>query len=205
MLPTPTPGYLSQQTAVSIPWHKKFPLLAFSLVLAVPVGVVLLWTNPRVPRWVRILVTVLEAPVAFVWLVVVVAIVTGPPKPRTDGLSTAGSGSALVAASAAPMAKPETWDDREPNKVDAWLMAQNFVRRGLKSPSSADFGSVFGEYQRTDDVVDYDPQAKTYDVHGWVDSQNAFGAKLRTRFRVKLVRASKDEWRTVGAVQYAEW
>jgi hypothetical protein len=72
------------------------------------------------------------------------------------------------------------------DKSMAWVMAEAFVKSGLKSPSTASFGSVWGS-----DYQDYEKCVtalgdNTYVVAGWVDSQNGFGATLRTDFVLKI-------------------
>ena len=68
----------------------------------------------------------------------------------------------------------------------AWVMAQTFIRRELKSPSTASFGSIFnGDLQTTDDVTTYYGRGE-YRVRGWVDAENSFGAKIRSRFSCVL-------------------
>jgi hypothetical protein len=83
-------------------------------------------------------------------------------------------------------------------------MAEKFVKESLKSPSTAKFGSVFGEYQNPNELVSYDSESKVYTVRGWVDSQNGFGAVIRARFKVTMLRVDEDNWRRVGNVELAE-
>ena len=78
--------------------------------------------------------------------------------------------------------------------MDAWIMTKQFVKNSLKAPSTADFGSAFGEYQ--------DPKSaclphgdKTWRCAGWVDSQNAFGAMIRTRFVSVVKSTGGDNWK----------
>ena len=81
-----------------------------------------------------------------------------------------------------------------PDKISAWVMAQQFVKDNLKSPSSADFGSVFGDYQKPDNVVT-DLGGGKFQVNAWVDAQNSFGAKIRTRFVCELQYVGNDRWK----------
>lgn len=82
---------------------------------------------------------------------------------------------AALATDAPP---PASSDDA---KVAAWVAAEQFVKARLKSPSTASFGSPFGDWQ--------DPRAQTQDMGdgsyqcaGWVDAQNSFGALIRSQF-----------------------
>lgn len=71
------------------------------------------------------------------------------------------------------------------DKISAWVMAQEFVKDGLKSPGSADFGSVFKNPQSSETAVT-DLGGGKYMVRGWVDSQNSFGAVVRNEFVLRL-------------------
>jgi hypothetical protein len=103
-----------------------------------------------------------------------------------------------AAAAAAPAAPAPEHD-----KIGAWVMAQQFVKDGLKSPGSADFGSVFGEYQKADDCVTDLGDGK-YQVRGWVDAQNAFGATLRSNFTVTLKYVGGGNWQAVSGPTLVE-
>lgn len=89
-------------------------------------------------------------------------------------------------------------DDKTPhlrsNAVDlsdyhglAKIMAENFVRKGLRAPASAEFSSTF------DTDINY-KGGGAYRVKGYVDSQNGFGAMLRNYYFVDLFTRDGDEW-----------
>ncbi len=74
------------------------------------------------------------------------------------------------------------------DEIGAQIMAEKFVTEKLKSPSTADFCShseyVFENYATGE-----------WSVKGWVDSQNGFGAMIRTKFRVMLkYNVDADTW-----------
>jgi len=73
----------------------------------------------------------------------------------------------------------------------AWIMAQDFVKKRLVSPGSADFGGMF-EQSFEDCVTDLGKGR--YLVKGWVDSQNRFGAELRSNFTCTLTYLGNDQW-----------
>lgn len=81
----------------------------------------------------------------------------------------------------------------EPDKIAAWTMTQQFVKERLKAPGTASFGSVFGDYQDPDKCVT-DLGGWRFAVVGWVDAENAFGAKLRSNFKVTLRYTGNDKW-----------
>ena len=77
-------------------------------------------------------------------------------------------------------------DDRAwTDDASVWQMAKKFVRDRLKAPSTADFGSAFGDYQKPSDAVT-DLGGDRFRVTGWVDAENAFGAKLRSNWICEL-------------------
>lgn len=84
----------------------------------------------------------------------------------------------------------------EPDKIEAWVMAQQFVRNNMKSPGSADFGSAFGGYQDPDRVVT-EASAGKFRVRAWVDAENSFGAKIRTHFICELEHTGNGQWRLI--------
>ena len=88
---------------------------------------------------------------------------------------------------------------KTPGKIEAWVMAQQFVEDNLKSPGSADFGGVFNDYQDPDDVVT-DLGGGKFRVTAWVDAQNSFGATIRTAFVCELEYAGNDRWRLTDLV-----
>ena len=74
-------------------------------------------------------------------------------------------------------------------------MAEDFVKKNLKSPGSADFGGVFsGDWQSPETCVTDLGNGK-YRCVGWVDAQNSFGAKLRNDFVVEVEYVGGDNWR----------
>ena len=80
---------------------------------------------------------------------------------------------------------------RKGTALDAWVMAQEFVTDKLRSPSTAKFPWV----------ASYDA-AKYIDgkwhVKSYVDSQNGFGAMVRTEWAVVMTTSDGDNWKLVS-------
>lgn len=72
-------------------------------------------------------------------------------------------------------------------KIGAYVASQYFIKSMLKSPSTAKFPS----YSSQDVIVNFEATCK-FKVAGYVDSQNSFGATIRTRYIVD-VTADPDE------------
>lgn len=70
---------------------------------------------------------------------------------------------------------------------DAYVMAQNFVEDRLRSPSTADFPS--SSQARITHLG-----GGSYRVAAWVDSQNGFGAMVRTKFTCELHTNDGNRW-----------
>lgn len=62
------------------------------------------------------------------------------------------------------------------NVTGAWVYMQQFVKKRLRSPSTADF--PFGGHRNVKPLGN-----DRYLVESYVDSQNSFGATVRTNFR----------------------
>ena len=73
-------------------------------------------------------------------------------------------------------------------RTTAFVMSQEFVRQRLKSPSSARFPWM------AESGVSVTPRAGcTYEVVAYVESQNGFGATIRTRY-VAVLAPVGDSW-----------
>lgn len=81
--------------------------------------------------------------------------------------------------------------------ITAQTMAEKFVRNSLRSPSTASFGSFFGESQDPRECVT-DLGGGHYRVVGWVDAQNGFGAMIRSNFVCEVQDLGNDQWMIVN-------
>jgi hypothetical protein len=82
-------------------------------------------------------------------------------------------------------------------KADAWTMATRFVERRLKAPGTADFPWCSDQY-----ITDLGNGA--YRVVAFVDSENGFGAKIRTRFVCTVKHVGGDNWILKG-IRFSDW
>jgi hypothetical protein len=74
------------------------------------------------------------------------------------------------------------------NKQDAFRMSKQFVTKNLKAPSTADFPWYTESF-----VIDLGKGR--YSVSAYVDSENSFGAKIRTPYTCTLSYEGNDMWR----------
>lgn len=77
----------------------------------------------------------------------------------------------------------------EEMKTEAYVMAQNFMKKNLKSPSTADF--PFSEYK-----FEYLGDSKMK-VISYVDAQNGFGAQIRTYYEATM-KFNGGDWADIN-------
>lgn len=85
--------------------------------------------------------------------------------------------------------------DKCDNDTMAWAMSQPFVKRLLKSPSSADFPYAESKIVIDKKANEADKNRCYFKVSANVDSQNSFGAMIRNRYYVEMIYdKEKDNW-----------
>lgn len=73
----------------------------------------------------------------------------------------------------------------------AFVMSQTFVKKQLRAPSTAEF-----PYSSAEGVSSRKTAPCKYNVIGYVDAQNAFGAMIRQRYFVEIeYLPGRDVWR----------
>ncbi|MDR1286783.1 MAG: hypothetical protein LBK08_04155 [Treponema sp.] len=87
----------------------------------------------------------------------------------------------------------DAWKTKD-NKTMAYVMMQNFVKDRLKSPGSAKFEWI------TEPTCTIEKDEFEYRISSWVDSQNTFGAMIRTRFSGIVRQVDKDNWELVSLI-----
>jgi len=69
----------------------------------------------------------------------------------------------------------------EHSKIVAYNYAEDFIELRLKSPSTAKFPGTFQKNKHSTDLG-----GGKYRISSWVDSQNGFGAMIRSRWSCKI-------------------
>jgi len=72
----------------------------------------------------------------------------------------------------------------EPSKFLAYNYAEDFIEQRLKSPSTAEFPGVSEKNGHITDLG-----GGEYQINSWVDSQNGFGAMIRSNWSCKIIIA----------------
>lgn len=81
------------------------------------------------------------------------------------------------------------WQD-EDNSGEAYGHCEIWVKERLKSPSTADFPSLFLK-----DIEDFVKKDGTiYTVESYVDAQNSYGATIRSNFNCVVRQSGKNLW-----------
>ncbi|MFI2367289.1 hypothetical protein [Streptomyces sp. NPDC018833] len=100
---------------------------------------------------------------------------------------TAGLAAALLTLTACSSG------DGKPLDTSAAVMCEDFVKQRLKSPGTAKFpGVTDGDYATTTVLSDTKPWK--YKVVGVVDSQNGFGATVRSNYTCTVSTEDDDTW-----------
>ena len=100
----------------------------------------------------------------------------------------------LAAGSSDNRTPEEKADDRCKDTITAFVMSQEFVKKRLKSPSTAEF-----PYSSSEGVtVLYQGECK-HKIYAYVDAQNSFGAVIRTKYYAEVQnQKGTDTWRLLN-------
>jgi len=105
-----------------------------------------------------------------------------------DWAAGAVVGIAILALAIWIKSSPGTGDKMCADKGYAWVMAGKFVKQRLKSPDTANF-------PHQPDSYSYSGECR-HSIVGTVDSQNGFGAMIRSTFSVTMIyRQKEDKWK----------
>ena len=94
-----------------------------------------------------------------------------------------------------PAPDPDAWKTKD-NSTMAYVMMQEFVKDELVSPGSAKFPYSYNNDPHV--TVKKESEGHIYRISGYVDSQNAFGAILRNRYRGSIEQIDSTNWRLVA-------
>jgi hypothetical protein len=87
---------------------------------------------------------------------------------------------------------PNAWKEGN-DKIMAYIMMQDFVKRRLKSPRTAKFAGASEKMSHTTYLGN-----QKYKIHSYVDAQNTFGALIRTQFIGEIEQVSEKEWQLIS-------
>lgn len=87
---------------------------------------------------------------------------------------------------------PNAWKTHQSRNLSYTLM-QDFVKDRLKSPRTAKFPNIFTK----DEHVNYLGNQK-YEIDSYVDSENSFGAVIRTHFIGVIEQKDEDTWSLIS-------
>lgn len=104
------------------------------------------------------------------------------------GIAAGGILAVLLVIVVASCVNSETDEPAGGDEVGAQVVCEDFVTDRLKSPATAEF---------TDAVAVPTTNADEFEVTGNVDSENGFGAMLRSSYTCTVVNTGGDNWRLV--------
>lgn len=81
------------------------------------------------------------------------------------------------------------WNEKDEISM-AYIMSQEFVTSKLKSPSTAKYPLSYGNGSKR-------MKGQQYSINSYVDSQNGFGAMIRTNFIVVVEQYEENEWKLI--------
>lgn len=79
----------------------------------------------------------------------------------------------------------------EEQRIPAYVMSQQFLNEKLKSPSTAEYPTDVDK-----DIVTYMGDS-VFHINSYVDSQNGFGAMIRSKYNATLKFNGGDKWELV--------
>jgi len=100
--------------------------------------------------------------------------------------------SGAAQSSPTPPSPEQHWDSTNA-KIEAFVMSQTFMKRRLKSPSTADF-----PWYTDSEVAVKHRGGGVFLVNSYVDAQNSFGAKLRTHYSCTLKDNGNESWSLIS-------
>lgn len=81
----------------------------------------------------------------------------------------------------------KTGQQSGPDEMGAWTISQQFVNDALKAPATASYPSY-------DESFVTDLGGGRFKVDAYVDAQNSFGAKIRSRFTCTVSSSDGTHW-----------
>lgn len=113
------------------------------------------------------------------------------PKPKLSIGAIVAHGVALCQERESPRIDKLASKD---NSLLAYNITEDWVKQRLKAPSTAEFPGIFDgkadHIQRLDD--------KKYRIRSWVDSQDAFGAQIRTHWEAVVQQTGEYDWKLLS-------
>jgi hypothetical protein len=78
----------------------------------------------------------------------------------------------------------------EPDDISAYVMCQEFVKDQLKAPATAGFPLIH-------EATVSESGSEQWNIRSHVDSENSFGANIRTQYGCEIKYVGNDEWQLV--------
>ena len=79
--------------------------------------------------------------------------------------------------------------------IEAKKICQDFVHKRLKAPSAARFESLNNVAAQPSKDKKWKKMKNVWDSVGWVDSQNSFGAMIRSEYMCTVQKLPNNGWK----------
>ena len=91
--------------------------------------------------------------------------------------------------SPSPAKQSTNWKNQRGNTRYSYTIAQDFVKKQLKAPSTVKWPGTFESKDHVKSIGD-----QQYQINSWVDSENSFGAMIRNHYTAVVKQTGEHEW-----------
>ena len=81
---------------------------------------------------------------------------------------------------------PNAWKGKK-DPIGAYIMMEEFVKKQLKAPASAEFPDYSKAFVK-------EAENHKYEIQSYVDAQNSFGALIRTKYIGEIEQVDDKNW-----------
>lgn len=141
-------------------------------------------------NWTRF---ILYTAASLIGLFIILVVVLDRPRPPDTSHYTGTSPVKMMEKGSSTETTPPI---ERTDSVSAYTMAEMFVERNLKAPTTAKFPWPRDEF--TKEVA-----TNKWVVRAYVDAQNGFGAMIRSYFEVKMTYLGNEKWQLDG-IKFSE-
>jgi hypothetical protein len=138
--------------------------------------------KPKLPKWAKIILISFLSINALILIAIFIKVLNETPSEKKARESLHKE---LEIQEQMQVQKEAEEEVKKYTKEDALAHSQVYIRSKLKSPATADFDSSSEGVKQINDT--------TFTVSSFVDSQNGFGALLRSQYFCKIVFHSKND------------
>lgn len=91
--------------------------------------------------------------------------------------------------STSPAKQSTDWKNQRGNTRYSYSIAQDFVKKQLKAPSTVKWPGIFESKDHVKSIGN-----QQYQIDSWVDAENSFGAMIRNHYVAVVKQTGEYEW-----------